>query len=218
MLRSSPEFRLAFACPRALACGRLPWGPVPHRGISSRSPLADRFPTTCLRSVHSVSHALDGLLLLGPCALVSSRCHVQGSRSRGLFPQSGRITSSVTVPLSPFVPPACRLPGASERHVDLRGLLRTVVRDVAWTVHPRGTRYPSCVFSSLGFRRQDLGSAIALPPLTAFTTRDCVSPASLTPSVSIDLLTVASVPRGPSRSSFPAFDSVSLVEIGRAHV
>ena len=39
-----------------------------------------------LRSARSVSHALDGLLLPAPCALVSSRSRVQGSRSRGLIP------------------------------------------------------------------------------------------------------------------------------------
>jgi hypothetical protein len=72
------------------------------------------------------------LLLPRPCALVSSRCHVQGSRSRGcptlrpyhlvgdLYPRAVGAA-------------ACRFPGASERRVDLRVLLRTVVCGVGRT-------------------------------------------------------------------------------------
>jgi hypothetical protein len=82
------------------------------------------------RSARGVSHALDGLLLLVPCALVSSRCRVQGSRSRGFLPPSGRTASSAAVTLTSLAPPACRLPGSSKRRVDLRVLLQTVVRSV----------------------------------------------------------------------------------------
>jgi hypothetical protein len=39
-----------------------------------------------LRSALSVSHALDGLLLLLPCGLISSHCHVRDSLFRG-FPR-----------------------------------------------------------------------------------------------------------------------------------
>mgnify|MGYP003574348997 FL=1 len=40
---------------------------------------------TRLRSALSVSHALDGLLLLTPCGLVSSHCHVRDSLFRGFL-------------------------------------------------------------------------------------------------------------------------------------
>lgn len=72
-------------------------------------------------------------------------------------------------------------------------------------LRPRGTRVPSCVFNSCGPWPEDLGSAVALPPLATFTARDCVSPASLVLSVSIDPRAATSLPRGPSRSSFPTF-------------
>jgi hypothetical protein len=52
---------------------------------------------------------------------------------------------------------------------------------------PAVTRVPSCVFNSLGLVSRDLESAVALSPLAAFSMRDCVSPASMTLSVSIDL-------------------------------
>jgi hypothetical protein len=38
-------------------------------------------------SVLGVSHALDGFFRYQPCGFISPRCHVQGSRSRGLFPR-----------------------------------------------------------------------------------------------------------------------------------
>ena len=51
-----------------------------------------------------------------------------GFRFRGCLLRPGRTTSSVAVTLAPLVTLACRLPGASERHVDLRVLLQTGVR------------------------------------------------------------------------------------------
>ena len=189
---------------------RLPWGLVPHHDISSRSPLADGVPRSRLCSARSVSHALDGLLLPAPCALVSSRSRVQGSRSRGFFPPLGRITSSVTVTLAPLAPSPAGCP-APANVASTSGSCSE-----PWSAVPTGVfssvrhPIPSCVFNSCGHAPGDLGSAVAPPPLTTSTTRDCVSPASLAPSVSIDLRAVASVPRGPSRSSFPAFELVAL--------
>jgi len=87
------------------------------------------FPSQ-LGSAHSVSHALDGLLLLVSCASVSLRYRVQGSRSRGLLPPARPYRLSATITLAPLTPSACRLPGASERRVDLRVVLPSRVRGV----------------------------------------------------------------------------------------
>jgi len=54
------------------------------------------FPRLALRSVLSVSHALDGLLLSSPCGFVSPRSHVQDSPFRGLIPSLSRSASSAT--------------------------------------------------------------------------------------------------------------------------
>lgn len=51
-----------------------------------------------LRSVLSVSRALDGLLLFVSCAFVSPRCHVQGSRSRGSSLRPSCATSRWPIP------------------------------------------------------------------------------------------------------------------------
>jgi hypothetical protein len=56
--------------------------PSRHKYNGSTS---DRFLKACLRSAHSVSHTLDGLLPFVPCGLISSHCHVQDSVS-GIFP------------------------------------------------------------------------------------------------------------------------------------
>jgi hypothetical protein len=65
---------------------------------------------------------------------------------------------------------ACRLPGASERRVDLRVSIQTGVRSVVTGLSThRDTRVPSCVFNSCGLLSRDLGSAVALPPLAIFT-------------------------------------------------
>jgi hypothetical protein len=55
----------------------------PLRDTSKDSPLAGEFSTARLRSAHSVSHALDGLLLSSPCRLISSYSHVRDSPFRG---------------------------------------------------------------------------------------------------------------------------------------
>lgn len=67
-----------------------------------------------------------------PCALVSSRCRVQGARSRGCPTLQPHHLVGDRYPRAVGAI-ACRFPGASERHVDLRVLLQTVVRDVVRT-------------------------------------------------------------------------------------
>jgi hypothetical protein len=90
-----------FLRPSARSCDL---APSSFRGVSSlittstRGVHTHRASRARLRSARSVSHALDGLLLLVPCALVSSRCRVQGSRSRGLFLRPVRTTSRWPIP------------------------------------------------------------------------------------------------------------------------
>ncbi len=64
---------------------RLPWGPVPHRGVSWRRPPLPResrprghVPSSPFLTASRVCSASS------LCGLVSSRCHVQGLPSRGL--------------------------------------------------------------------------------------------------------------------------------------
>ena len=80
---------------------------------------------TRLRSALSVSHALDGLLLLTPCGLVSSHCHVRDSLFRG-FPccQAGsphrRVVPSCRYRVSPHdeLPRRCQFHSLRLQGVD----------------------------------------------------------------------------------------------------
>jgi hypothetical protein len=74
------------------------------RDTSTWSPLTGSAPTPCLCSAPSVFHALDGLLLLAPCGLVSSHYHVRDSLFRGLLPAASRLDSSPTRALLSFAP------------------------------------------------------------------------------------------------------------------
>jgi len=87
------------SCTAPVGSVRLPWGFALHRDIKSRSPLFGRFPMSCLGSVLSVSHALDGFLLRSPCRLISSCSHVRDSLFRGCFPLPGQHGSSPYYPL-----------------------------------------------------------------------------------------------------------------------
>jgi len=79
-----------------------------------------------LCSAHSVSHALDGLLLTVPCRLVSSRCHVQAFRFRGFLPRPDRDHLVGGPYLRAVGAVSCRrLPDdAGERRVDLEACSR----------------------------------------------------------------------------------------------
>jgi hypothetical protein len=136
----------ARTCVRPVATGRLPWGFLPLRGVESSESTYRQASRARLRSVHSVSHALDGLLLAEPCRLVSSCYHVQDSRFRGLSLRPSRTTSSVARPSSPLAPSACRrLPDdASRRHVDLEVLIRDGIRSTCGGVSPIRHPVPSC--------------------------------------------------------------------------
>jgi hypothetical protein len=100
-----------------------------------------------------------------------------GFRFKGCLLRPSRTTSSVAVTLAPLAAFACRLPGASERRVDLKVVLSSRVRSVRRGYSPR--RHP-CPF--LRFFRlprafhEDLGRAIARPPLAVLMVRCCVCP------------------------------------------
>ena len=109
-LRSSSECHPAVTCPSASP----PRAPPLRSRPSSRRQLVESTVRWTSRvhlcSALGVSHALDGFLLIEPCALVSSRCRVQGSRSRGFLPPSGRTASSAAVTLAPLAPPPAGFP------------------------------------------------------------------------------------------------------------
>lgn len=147
--------------------GRLPWGFLPLRDVSSASPLDRRASQARLRSALSVSHALDGLLLAVPCRPVSSCCHVQASRSRGFLPRPSRATSSVVRPSAPLAPSPCRrLPDdASGLCVDLEVLIRAEIRSTRGGFSPGEYPRPLVRFAPSGFAPPVLGASLPLPPL-----------------------------------------------------
>jgi hypothetical protein len=128
------------------------------------------------RSAHSVSHALDGLLLPVPCAFVSPRCRVQGFASRVCFLHPSRTTSSVAVTLAPLAPLACRLPGASERRVDLRVLLSSRVRGVQRGYSPRRHPSPFLRFQTPSGYSQRPGPCHRTSSARGLVVRCCVCP------------------------------------------
>jgi hypothetical protein len=110
-----------------------------------------------------------------------------GFRYRGLLLQAGRITSSVTSTLAPLAPSACRLPGASERRVDLRVVLPSRVRGA----RPAGEGLPSLVsppaFQTPSGIRQKPGPCHRTSSARGLRLQCCVCPAGVTLSVSISL-------------------------------
>jgi len=105
----------------ALLSGHLPWAFFPHRGNSLRSPHS-RASHCPLRSVHDVSHVLDGLLLRLPSRVYFTPQPRPGFALQGLPRVSSRTGSSPAVALLslPGVP-APVLPRAPERRARLQG-------------------------------------------------------------------------------------------------
>ena len=146
--------------------GLLP--PSRHKRAESTS---DRTPTSCLCSALSVSHALDGLLLVTPCRPISSRCHVRDSLLRG-FPRQSAVWLSPARSLLTFSPLACievalvaPAPGARLQGFD----------PTADPLRPRSgldspTLAPLTRFCSRRFFSEHLGDAFAPPPLVTFRT------------------------------------------------
>jgi hypothetical protein len=89
---SSSEHNSFFTRPSPVGLGHLSWGFAPLRDTSLWSPLTASLPRPAYCSAHSVSHALDGLLLHSPRGLVSSHNHVQDLHFKG-FPRYSAATS-----------------------------------------------------------------------------------------------------------------------------
>lgn len=128
---SASEFQPLRTCPRSELRRRLPWGLVPLRDIRSTSPLASEHPKLALRSALSVSHALDGFLLVIPCGFVSPRSHVRDSPFRGFIPPPSRPASSAARALLSLcdsrLPSSC-LAGASSSRLASRAFIRAAIR------------------------------------------------------------------------------------------
>jgi hypothetical protein len=100
-----------------------------------------------------------------------------GFRFKGCLLRPSRTSSSPAVTSAPLAPSACRLPGASERRVDLEVVLSSRVRSVRRRCSPRRHPCPFLRFFRLprAFHR-NLGRAIARPPLAVLVVRCCVCP------------------------------------------
>jgi hypothetical protein len=87
-------------CPPRARGERLPWGFWPPSRCEGEQSECRRFPNAACVSALSVSHALDGLLLLAPRGLVSSRNRVRGSLFRVFPRQPGSLARRQVRPLS----------------------------------------------------------------------------------------------------------------------
>ena len=207
-LSSSPEFLLAFACPRALPPRAPSLGFVPssrrHRGspLSDGRPRPVYVPPTAFRTLATVCSSPDFARLFHRAAmsrvlapgvdLTNQPHHLVGDRCP-------RAVSAVRLPVS-------RL----QRTVrDLRALLRSV------------SYYPSCFSTPSGF-----GPRIWEAPSRLLRSRPSRYGTACPPhrwppaSQSIRVLLPLS-PEALTCSSFVAFESVALLarpKIGRAHV
>jgi hypothetical protein len=79
---------------RPQSTNAFPWVLLLHRDTSTKSPLTGRCSDSCLRSVRSVSHTLDGLLLFVPGGLVSSHTPRARFALQGFFLTPSRPDSS----------------------------------------------------------------------------------------------------------------------------
>jgi hypothetical protein len=150
-----------------------------------------------LRSVLSVSHAPDGLLLTGPCRLVSSCCHVQVSRSRGFLPQPVR-DHLVGGPCLRAVGAVLLLPVARPRRSPSRrpqGLLQAGIRNADRGVTPVRRPFPLMRFCSFGLSSPVLSARLTPSPLAVLAARCSQCPGQRTHSVSIDWRPRSSIPR-----------------------
>jgi hypothetical protein len=108
---------------------RLPWGLVPLHDISQPSPpsagrpASDFVPPSAFRTLSTVSSSIDLAHLFRYAAV--SRVLAPGVASH----DPAAVVLATRYPRAVGAA-ACRLPGSSERRVDLRVLLRIVVRSV----------------------------------------------------------------------------------------
>jgi hypothetical protein len=172
---SSREFRPLYRVLLPLTCPAPEGAELPPLGLPLSIAtsvygvhLSIDFPTY-LRSARGVSRALDGLLPLTPCRLISSHCHVRDSLFRGFPRQLSRLTFTNRSPhvvddsllrLScPTRAGSCRL---AFRGFPTTGplpptdILRLPAPDPLLSFHSRGTS------------SEHLGTTFATPPLMTF--------------------------------------------------
>ena len=113
----------------------------------------------CLRSTLSVSRALDGFLLLTPCRLVSSRCHVRDFSSR---------VSPANQPswVSPAVP-SCRWRRTATLRLQGFDPIADPLR-LLEVLPPSSLLDPFLSFGSFGFSSEHLDRAFSRSPLMTF--------------------------------------------------
>jgi hypothetical protein len=126
---------------------------------------------TRLRSAHSVSHTLDGLLLQIPRGLVSSHSHVRDSLFRGFSRcQAGLVssTSRTLMPLATFtyqrVAPLAPAPATPT--TECSSEQRSVAANRRF--RPAYHSIPSWAFNSCGLFSEHLGDALTPPPPVTF--------------------------------------------------
>jgi len=204
--QSSARVRRLAASPRAPPLGSRPSSR--HQHVEST---VCRVSRTQYRSVLSVSRALDGLLLLVPCASISLRCRVQGSRSRGFLLRPGRTTSSVAATLAPLAPSPAGCP-APANVASTSGSSSRPESAVSGGVF-KPARHP-CPLLRFQLPRDSLQrpwSCRRTPSARGLVGAVLRVPRADDPQRLDQSLAFASVPRGSARPSFVAFESVALL-------
>lgn len=126
-------------------------------------------PSSGLRSVRGVSHALDGLRHHRPCRLVSSRSRVRGSLLRGFPRRPAALAHHQPLPSCRYR----RAPTPSKLDAPARAARLQGFAPIAGPLSPTScldspTLDPLSSFHSLRFSSEHLGSAFALPPFMTF--------------------------------------------------
>jgi len=152
---SSRELRVSFrvlqqSSARALARPCSSPGVLALIATSIRGVHMHRTSQARCRSARSVSHALDGLLLLVPRASISLRYRVQGSRFRGLLPPAWPY--HLVGGHHPHVVGAIRLPVARRQRASRRPQGRSSPESAVsdGLIRPTVTRVPSCFSTPSG--------------------------------------------------------------------
>ncbi len=204
-LRSPSEFLRTVICSCAHASELLPWGLVPLRDISTRSPRSaghpepDGVPPAAFRTLSTACSSPCLARLFRRAAV--SRVSLQG------FVSSDRAAPPRRWPLPSRrwrrSPAGCPAPANVASTSGSCSRPESVVSDEV--VHPAVTRVPSCVFKLPRAFHRDLGRAIARPPLAALMVRCCVCPVPVTLSVSISPCASPLSPEAvPVRASWPS--------------
>lgn len=180
------------SCDRLNAPARAPSlrfpSPSSRRQPTVSTWIRGREPPRPLRSVHGVSHALDGLFHHRPCRLVSSRSHVQGSPFRDLSPTAKptRLSPDLRT-LMPLVLRRLRCDPAQRRRPRLQGLVLFAMDavDLRQRLRNRRLRFPPGFSPPPGFplHQRDDRKALATPRALVPTDL-AIRPAAIRPSPS----------------------------------